>query len=334
MKLSDIGEKKLVEQLRARLNPNRSRFGVVVDIGDDTAALEFAHSDKLLLFTCDMLVEEIHFRRAWHPAEKLGWKALAINISDIAAMGGQPKFAVVSAALPGDTEVEFVEQLYAGLQACAQKYGVMIVGGDSVGSRQGIVLDVSLIGEVERSRLLKRSGACSGDLIAVTGPLGGAAAGLKLLQEGKGGSPESAGLINALLQPQPRLKEAQALSSTGVVSAMMDLSDGLADDLPRLCQESMVGARIYAAKIPFFPACPFGPEACLDFALRGGEDYELLFTLNPNGLSSVNSALTKIGSPQPIVIGEVASPSAGVQLLQADGTAAPLPEGYKHFNTS
>jgi len=340
MTLSEMGEKRLIERLRQRLAAGGPRAGLVVDVGDDAAAFGLTGSDKLLLFTCDMLVEGTHFRREWHPPEKLGWKALAVNISDIAAMGGRPTFGLISLALPGQIEVDFVDRLYSGLLRCAQEYGVILAGGDSVGSPQGVVIDVSLLGEVERGRLLRRRGARPGDLIAVTGPLGAAAAGLHLLschrQTRRG---EEAGnaisvsaaeeLLAALLEPRPRLAEGQTLAATGLVTAMMDLSDGLAEDLPRLCQESKAGAKIFADKIPLPPACrQLGQE--VDFALRGGEDYELLFTFAPTALPAITTALEKVGRP-PIIIGEMLSPESGIQLLRPDGSESPLPQGFEHF---
>jgi thiamine-monophosphate kinase len=308
---------------------------VVVDVGDDAAAVQMAGSDKLLLFTCDMLVEGTHFRRGWSgfSGEKLGWKALAVNVSDIAAMGGRPTYALISLALPGGIEMEFVDEVYSGLLRCAGEYGVIIAGGDSVGSPQGVVIDVSLLGEVEKGRLVQRKGARAGDLIAVTGSLGAAGAGLHILESQ---IPLIAGgedLIAALLEPRPRLAEGRALAESGLVSAMMDLSDGLADDLPRLCQESEVGARIFAKKIPVHPACRELFDGGLEHALCGGEDYELLFTFVPESLPKIASALKKAGAQPPIVIGEILPPDGGLQILLPDGSKSPLPEGFKHFSS-
>jgi len=381
MNLSNLGEKKLIERLRRQLAQGGSRAGMVVDIGDDTAAFKLPGAEKLTLFTCDMLVEGTHFRRAWFnrseagesSAEKLGWKALAVNVSDIAAMGGRPTFALISIALPGDIEADYVDKIYAGLLKCAQEYGVVIAGGDTVGSPQGIVIDVSLLGEVEEKSLLRRSGAHVGDLIAVTGPLGGAGGGLVILEKGKALTEDakrphqnqrdnSQGLlyhghlahdggfskhgrdarattnaafdtvlIQALLEPRPRLAEGQALAATGRITAMMDLSDGLADDLPRLCQESKTGAIIQLEKIPVNPACEKAGLEALKLALQGGEDYELLFTFAPQNLAAITAALNSAGAPPPQIIGEMTSAKEGIRLINPDGTTAELPEGFKHF---
>ncbi len=371
MLLSSLGEKGLIERLRQQLAQGGSRAGVVVDIGDDAAAFQLPGAEKLTLFTCDMLVEGIHFRREWTPPEKLGWKALAVNVSDIAAMGGRPTFALVSIALPGNTPVDFVDQIYSGLLKCAQEYGVVIAGGDTVGSQQGIVIDVSLLGEVDKERVVRRRGAQPGDVIAVTGPLGAAAAGLQILArqgasnigarpgpdfpppvmgEGQGGgatdlNPPQGGrrglrasspldeLTARLLEPKPRLAEGQALAATGLVTAMMDLSDGLGDDLPRLCQESKVGAKIFSEKIPIHPALAAACEQLnfnpFDLALRGGEDYELLFTCAPARLAAITAALEKLCAP--VVIGEILPSASGLQVVRPDGSTSPLPEGFKHF---
>jgi thiamine-monophosphate kinase len=382
MILSNLGEKKLIERLRRQLAQVGSRAGLVVDIGDDTAAFRVAGAEKLTLFTCDMLVEGTHFRRAWfnrsepdsNSLQKLGWKALAVNISDIAAMGGRPTFALISIALPGDIEAEYVDKIYSGLLNCAQEYGVIIAGGDTVGSPQGIVMDISLLGEVEEKKILRRSGARVGDLIAVTGPLGGAGGGLELLEKGliirqndsearkenwgrasvkpAGGvreprpqqpehAPESSigkasaldveSLMAALLEPRPRLAEGQALAATGRVTAMMDLSDGLADDLPRLCQESKTGAIIQLEKLPVNPACEKAGLEALKLALQGGEDYELLFTFAPQNLAAITAALHSAGAPPPQIIGEMTSANEGIRLINPDGTTAERPEGFKHF---
>lgn len=325
MNLSDLGEKGLIERLRAQLNQAGGRGELVVDVGDDTAAFRAPGADKLQLFTVDMMVEGTHFRRQWHWPGKLGWKALAVNISDIAAMGGRPTFAVVSVGLPSDIELEFIDRFYTGLLGCAQKYGVVLVGGDSVRAPQ-IVIDVALLGEVAPEQLVRRSGAQVGDVIAVTGPLGGAAAGLKLLESGARGAK---GLASVLLEPMPRLAEGQALAASGAVHAMMDLSDGLADDLPRLCQESGVGARLYFEQIPIHPVCQqFGDPNC---ALQGGEDYELLFACAPGQLDIVNSALAGVGAAPANVVGEILPAEVGIQLVGADGRIKPLAAGYQHF---
>jgi thiamine-monophosphate kinase len=332
MLLSELGEKGLIERLRQRLEISAEQEAVVVGIGDDTAACRLAGWSKLLLFTCDMMVENTHFRRAWQAPEKLGWKALAVNISDIAAMGGKPLFAVISLALPKDLDIEFVDRLYEGLSKCAGTYGVILVGGDSVGSPQGVTIDVALVGEAEK--VIQRKGAQPGDLLAVSGPVGRAALALQLLEKGLALDKKNESIAAALLEPKPRLKEGQALASVGV-SAMMDLSDGLGEDLPRLCQASGVGAKLYADKIPlsgdFRAACEELKIDAVQLALQGGEDYELLFTAPKEQIPAVNEALAKIGAPPPAIIGEITAPEQGLQVVLPSGSATTLPKGFQHY---
>jgi thiamine-monophosphate kinase len=287
-----------------------------------------------------MLVEGTHFRRSW-PAfspEKLGWKSLAVNISDIAAMGGRPTFALISLALPGDTQTGFVEGLYDGLQKCAVQFGVTLAGGDTVGSQHGVIIDLLLLGEIERGSLLCRGGAREGEIVAVTGPLGISATGLQLLERNQPVTAETEKLIARFLGPVPRLAEGQTLAGTGLIGAMMDLSDGLGDDLPRLCQESHVGAKIFAEKIPLLPECAIACRQMalnpLDMALRGGEDYELLFTVAEADFKKAASVLERIGAAAPVVIGKIVSCEEGIKLILEDGSAADLPAGYQHFNTT
>jgi len=331
MLISGLGEKALIERLRQRLATSGKRETVAVGIGDDTAACRLAGWSKLLLFTCDMMVEDTHFRRAWQPPEKLGWKALAINISDIAAMGGKPLFAVISVALPKDLDLGFIDQFYEGLSQCAETYGVTLVGGDSVGSPQGVVIDVALVGEAEK--VVQRKGAQSGDLLAVTGPVGRAALALRLLE--KAAATEAAeSIIESLIAPRPRLKEGQALASAGI-SAMMDLSDGLGEDLPRLCQESGVGAKLYADKIPlaedFLAVCEKLNIAGVELALQGGEDYELLFAAPAEKFPDLHKALKKVGALPPSIIGEITVPESGLQVVLPNGSTRPLPKGFQHY---
>jgi thiamine-monophosphate kinase len=332
MRLSDLGEKSLVARLRRLLAESADPDKVIVGIGDDAAACRLPEWGRLLLITCDMMVEDTHFRRAWHPPEKLGWKALAINISDIAAMGGRPLFAVISLALPRELDVEFIDLLYQGLQQCAAAYGVILVGGDCVGSPQGVVIDVSLVGEAEK--VVQRKGAQPGDLIGLTGPLGGAALALQLLEKGAPEAKLGAAQLAALLTPTPRLKEGRALAAAGV-SAMMDLSDGLGEDLPRLCRESEVGAKIYAEKIPlsadFVETCnKFGLDP-VALALQGGEDYQLLFSAPQERFPLLQKKLNEAGAAPAQIIGEITLPEQGLQVVLPEGETVPLPKGFQHY---
>ena len=251
MKVSELGETGLIRRIAGRI---RTGPAVLRGIGDDCAVLK--GSGRMLgLFASDMLVEGIHFTRRM-PAEGIGWKALAVNVSDVAAMGGSPSQAVISLGLPRATPVSFVDRLYRGLRRCAAEYGVDLVGGDTVRAPR-VVMDVAILGEVERGRVVYRSGARPGDLLLVTGRLGGS------LRSGRH------------LSFHPRVREARALTARAKLHAMMDLSDGLGPDLVKLCEASRVSAVLESARVPRHRG------VSLEQALNDGEDFELLIAAAP-----------------------------------------------------
>ncbi len=250
MKINQLGEFGLIDLIRRQLKVDSK---VIRGIGDDTAVLPYT-KDKYLLFTTDMMAEDVHFSRRMKPQE-VGHKALACNISDIASMGGLPTFAVVSIALPKNLSVQYVKGLYQGMQKIASQFGVNIVGGDTIKSDK-IVINVALLGEVKKSRLVTRDGAKAGDLVFVTGYLGGAFK------------------SNKHLRFTPRVEQAQFLVKNFKPSAMMDLSDGLAGDLSHILKASRVGVQLWNEEIPRVQRCS------LKQALTDGEDFELLFTLS------------------------------------------------------
>jgi thiamine-monophosphate kinase len=333
--LKDLGENHIVARFRALASRSLSS-NVIVGPGDDAAVLS-ADGDRLLLLACDMMVEGIHFRLDWARPRQVGWKALAQNISDIAAMGGLPFAAVASIAAPGHLPEEAAAGIAEGLVAAASRYGASFVGGDLVGSPGPVAVDVAITGWVDRGKLLLRRGAAPGDAVLVTGALGAAGAGLAACRAGASApAPQTPLLAEALRahhEPEPRLKEAQAIAATGLATAMMDLSDGLADDLPRLCQQSGVGARLRAGAIPIAPACSFVADSlglsALRLALSGGEDYELLLTCPPAAVDRLRAAVQACGS-QLTVIGEITD-EEGVSLLDAEGRDHPLGHGFDHF---
>jgi len=332
MNLKDIGEFGLIARLRARWPQLPS--AVVVGPGDDTAALR-THPDRLLLFTVDAMVEDVHFRRSWMPARDLGWKAMAQNVSDIAAMGGQPTHALVCLSLPANLDPQFVDELYDGLDAAASEYGASIIGGDIVGSTGGVAISVSLLGEVEQASLMRRSGAGVGEVLMVTRELGDAAAGLRLLEAGQ--SPESGeeDAVARHLRPAPRLDEARILARSGQVTAAIDLSDGLAGDAVRMAQESGVGVRLCAERLPVGSACikvaeRLGLDA-LELALRGGEDYELLVAARADAAERAAELLRRETGTPLTAVGEVVEPERGIVLVRADGSETPLEGAFDHF---
>lgn len=357
MRLGDIGEFGLIDRI-ARLVagtqpiPRASAGRVTLGIGDDAALLEVP-ADRSLVATVDTLVEEVHFRRAWTGPQDLGWKSLAVNVSDIAAMGAEPLAAFLSLALPAAIEVAWVEAFTRGMEACAREYGCALAGGDTVRSPQQIAITVALLGTVERGRALLRSGARVGDAVCVTGTLGDSAAGLALLQQGAGDRVLGAGanqtspnteqrppnpdpfapLLAAHHRPRPRLAAARALAVSAEVTAMMDLSDGLASDIRHLATRSGVGARIWRPALPISgdaraAGSALGVEPA-EWALHGGEDYELLFTLPPAAVEPARALLSPLGVPL-TVVGEIVAEA--VLLVEADGREVFLePAGFAHF---
>ncbi len=334
MKVAELGEFGLIDLLAKMAYAVKDTKveawqKLILGIGDDAAAW---HGDTAIqLATVDSLIQDVHFTLGITSWEELGWKALAVNLSDIAAMGGLPRYALVSLALPGDTEVEDVAALYRGMIELAQQFQVAVVGGN-LSSAPLVMVDVTVLGRAKgRDKpVLTRSAAEPGEKVAVTGYLGGAAAGLEmLLKRLQFDSEATASLRRAFLQPYPRVAEGQILVESGVKAAI-DISDGLVSDLKHVCQASQVGARIEIERVPVSPAVKanFGDKA-LELALAGGEDYELLFTASAEVIAKVKAATSCPIS----VIGEIlADKAARVTLMDADGNPASLPkEGWEHF---
>ena len=296
LRLNELGEDAVVAMLRAAFPAAPDTIG----IGDDAAV--FDSPGERLVFTTDTMVESVDFERGYFSGIDLGWKALAINVSDIAAMGGTPGFALATLCAPPETEVGFVEDVVAGLAAAADEWGVRLVGGDLSAAAE-IALGIALLGSADRPVL--RSGAKVGDAICVTGSLGGAHGGLELL----GRDPASSGpLVDRHRRPRARLNEARVLSDFGV-TAMIDVSDGVVIDLIRLLRASDVGCSVEPSTLPIDPALDqvTGLDP-IEAALFGGEDFELLLTLpegelQPAGeaVRAAGSVLTKIGT---VTVGE------------------------------
>jgi thiamine-monophosphate kinase len=334
--ISDLGEFGLIERVRRVLPP--SGAGVVVGIGDDVAVLRTS-PEMLILATCDIQLEGPHFLRHRITPYQLGRRAVAINLSDIAAMGGIPRYVLVSLGLPDDIEVEYVDALYEGLGEGAARFGAEIVGGNMARSSSGIVVDITLLGEVEPELMLLRSGAQVGDLILVTGTLGDSAAGLALLQRGEvAPSPEHAYAVKeAHLTPTPRVKEGRVVARSRDATAMIDLSDGLANDLGHICERSEVGAVVRAGQIPISEAvCSIAKTLerdPLSWALFGGEDYELLFTVPAKKVEELAAALRRETDTPATVVGEILSKAEDMRLMTREGDLVPLPiRGWDHFS--
>ncbi len=331
MNLEDLGERALIERIRRQIGEHGE--GVVIGIGDDAAALS-PSPGRLLLATTDMLVEGVDFKRSYASPRQIGWKALAVNLSDIAAMGGLPRYALVSLGLPETTPVEEVDELYEGLTAIAKAHRVHIVGGDT-GVAPVLTLSITLIGEVEPGRLVRRSGARVGDVLAVTGSLGASAAGLAILNRGKGDFDEWKELIHAHLRPSPRVIEGAILARLGV-HAMIDLSDGLATDLDHLCRASGVGGRVCLSQLPIpegvaRAAAALGAEPWR-LAVSGGEDFELLFALPSHHVPGWLVELERETGTKATAIGEVVDAGMRVQFVNAQGESVVFGRGFEHFS--
>jgi thiamine-monophosphate kinase len=326
--MSGPGEFELIDALASHLDPATEGLG----IGDDAAAWP-PTPGALVVATTDMLVEGVHFRLDWTSPRDLGWKALAVNLSDLAAMGATPGRALVSVALvPG--QAALVEEMYEGLSELARLTGTRIVGGDTVRSSGPLVVNVALIGEAEPGRLLRRNGAVPGDLLVLTGTVGASAAGLALLLEGdpdRLALPHAARVLAAHHRPQPRLAAGQALARLGLRCAI-DVSDGVASEARHLARASGVAIRLDVDRLPLDSAALslLGRAKALELAVSGGEDYELLFTAPADRLGELTAAL---GGDRPTVVGEVVGliPGGHVELAPAGLVAESVRPGYVAF---
>ncbi|MBI2856347.1 MAG: thiamine-phosphate kinase [Chloroflexi bacterium] len=331
VRVRDVGEIALINMLqemvaRGSSPPGDAAFALALGIGDDAAAWRTIEATELA--TTDTMVEGVHFRHAFSSWEDLGWKALAVNLSDIAAMGGLPLYALATLGLKPETEVEDVRSLYRGVLSACTEYGCYIAGGDIVRSPVTFIT-VALTGYT-RGPVLTRHTARPGDVVAVTGYLGSSAAGLRALLQGVSlaAEPERR-LHQAHIRPRPRLHEGQILAQQGVRAAM-DISDGLVDDLSKMCTASGVGAIVYTDRIPVDSAvAQLFPGESLRLALNGGEDYELLFA----GPEDVVSDVLPLLSPAASILGRIVEDHPGkVLLLDEAGKEVQIDQhGWDHF---
>lgn len=302
LKICDIGEFGLIERIAKKVRVNKS---VIKGISDDTAVMKYKR-DSYLLFTSDMLIEDIHFKREFSHFS-IGHKAIASSISDISAMGGIPKYGLVSLGLPGDLLLSFVDSLYEGIDSTAKKFKVNIVGGD-INRSEKIIIDVALIGEVEKGNLILRSGAKKGDRIFVTGSLGGS-------------------IYKKHLEFLPRLKESRYLVKNFKINSMIDISDGLVLDLYKITEESKVGATIYEDLIPISKDAKSSEEA-----LYMGEDFELLFCLSLDEAIRLIKSRRIGGLAKFNYIGEITDKRYGLRMITKRCKEKILkPKGFKHF---
>jgi thiamine-monophosphate kinase len=341
--IPELGEFGLISRIAAEVSPVE---GVITGIGDDAAVTALTSGMQLLTST-DMLLEDVHFRRSWHDPYRLGRKSLAVNISDIASMGGISRWALLSLAIPADLSLDFLDLFTAGFLSMAAEHGVSLIGGDTCSSRSGLVISVTIMGEQFSEHILRRSGARPGDEIWVTGTLGDAALGLKMLEQqpplhedplgpkGEGWGEGGKSLIARLLDPTPRTAAGLALATSGLVTAMIDVSDGVLSDFGHIAEMSGVGGTIQLEKIPLSDAFMAATRSSSPFphhlALSGGEDYELCFTALPAHREKIVSIMKNCGVPATPV--GIVSSSKKVVVVNADGSLYNATNsGFNHFS--
>ena len=303
MRLKDLGEFRFIERIAKKIKVDSS---VIKGIGDDTAVIRWSKG-RYLLFASDMLIEDVHFNLKKCTPFSVGHKAIAANISDIAAMGGIPRYVSVSLGLPGDLNTKTAQGIYSGLIKTAKKYKINITGGD-ISSSKKIVIDVAILGEARKRDLILRSNAKLQDVIVVTGRLGGSIKGKHL-------------------KFTPRLKQAQFLTRNFKINSMIDLSDGLSSDLDKVCAASRVGAKIYKSLVPLSK-----DASSIKDALNNGEDFELLFTVPIRDLEKVLKNFKKKFKTPITPVGEVRKKKEGIKIIDSRGRASSLkPKGFSHF---
>jgi thiamine-monophosphate kinase len=337
LEISELGEFGLIDRIRGRFSTGHER--TVRGIGDDAAVLDAG--DEYILVATDMLVEGIHFDLAYTPIQHLGYKAVAVNVSDIVAMNGRVQQVTVSIALSNRFSVEAVDALYEGIKAACDNYSIDLVGGDTTSSSSGLIVSVTAIGRVAKNRIAYRSGAKENDIICVTGDLGGAFAGLQVLEREKQvylANPDMQPslekydyIVGRQLKPEARSEIVLDLEEFGVIpTSMIDISDGLASELLHIAKESRVGLRIYEDKVPideqtYSTAVEFklDPITC---ALNGGEDYELLFTIDKADQEKLKN------HPDIHMIGYIHSRAdEKVMVTRADSVVPLQAQGWNHF---
>ena len=341
--VGDLTESELIARVSARL-PSSPDW-MVVGIGDDAAVVE-PERNRLEVLSVDALVEGVHFDRRFTPPAAIGHRALAVNLSDLAAMGATPRLALLSLALPADLPLAEFDQMIAELTALAGRYGVVIAGGNMTRIAGPLVFDVTIVGTVKRRRALTRGGARPGDALYVTGSIGAAAAGLQMLQAAQaatcsGDSPQrpaqsiapaAASCVNRYLYPEPRIRMGSLLGRNRAATACMDLSDGLADAVRQIAGASGVGATIDADALPIDPDARdwfqrHGLDAIAE-SIAAGDDYELLIAATPRSRGRLAAAVRHGDAPLTRIGSCTADPAL---ILRRTGSDMPLPRGYTHF---
>jgi len=332
--IAGVGEYGLIERIKTIL-PACGREDLMVSIGDDTAVIRIDH-ERVLLATCDIQIEDSHFSRRTITAYQLGRRSAAVNLSDIAAMGGTPTFAFVSLGLPSSYPLDDFDDLMRGIGDELLQYSAVVAGGNLARTADKMVVDITVLGQAALARVLTRSGARPGDRIYVSGVLGAAAGGLRALEKvGPDYPGEFDDLVRAHLQPTPRIPLGRLIADSGVATAMTDISDGLSRDLLNICQRSNVGAEINGARLPLpnkaaeleeLTGCP-----ALELALNGGEDYELLFTVRPQRSQEEIEILAAQTATPITEIGRIVPREKGCFLIDGKERRELQAGGWNHF---
>ncbi len=331
--VADLGERRIIADIRAKLLP--APAWLPIGIGDDAAVVE-PERGALEVLTTDSLVEGVHFDRRFSTAFDIGWKALAVNLSDIAAMGGRPRVALLSLGLPPALAAGDLDALVDGFLALAREHRVVLAGGNITRSPAPLIVDVTVSGAVRPRRVLTRAGARPGDEIYVTGSIGAGLAGLRFLEQSSGREPADAEIAACVAQyrrPQPRSRIGALLGSNRAASACMDLSDGLADALRQIADASGVGIAVDGEALPIAPGARRWFESAgmdpVQEALAGGDDYELLLAV-PRRRRGRLTTVSRQSRGIPLTRVGQATAEIGVRVVR-NGTAEPLPAGFVHF---
>lgn len=329
-KVSSIGERALISRLSEIFNApegkERGQEGIIIGAGSDDCAVLDLKGEDCLVVTTDMLHRTTDFPAEMTPWQ-MGWMSAAVNLSDIAAMGAEPTGLLMAIGMPSDTEIDFVEELARGIQACVEFCGTTVIGGD-IDTHAELTITGTALGRVKKSQLLLRKGAKPGDLVCITGYTGSAGAALKAVLSKKSVSET---VLKALFEPVPRTREARVLAESGAVTSMMDTSDGLAMSLYDLSRQSKVGFKIRENTLPILPEVrefASGPEELLEFALYTGGDFELIFTVDPKRLKKVQNICNLT------IIGECTKYETGIMLESPECKLTAIKQlGYQQLKT-
>ncbi len=335
--VADIGEFGLIDRIQ-KIVPKADHKDLVIGIGDDAAVIRI-DDRRAMVITCDIQVENQHFRLNHISPYQLGRRAMAVNLSDIAAMGGQPNFALISMGFPKSFPLADFDELFRGMRDQLGEFSAYIIGGNLSNTEKELIIDITLLGEISLDQLVTRIGAKPGDRIFVTGNLGGSGGGFYVLEKyGTYYPKQFKSLVKKHLQPIPRIDVGKKIAQSGFATTMIDLSDGIASDLNHICSMSGMGAEIDQKKIPLpegiHEAAAISGKSALHIALHSGEDYELLFTIKPETPDAIIHAIAQETGIAITEIGKILTRESGYHLIDLNGRRIPIqPSGWDHFTT-